>query len=260
MHLERVEISGFRGIRRLSLSLEALTTLIGENTWGKSSLLDALSIALPPDGNLYHFLLQDFHVNYAVSQPQTQHLQIVLSFITTEKNEPKSGRYRRLKPLWQPAARGFSRIIYRISGTREQDRITTVHHFLDQDGEPLKLHHSEKLAQELSSLHPVLRLRDSRHFEDSTNGNNHSRNARIEKRIDNTCRRLLATPGHVNKGEIKSSLNAMNSLVEHYFSFKSRSKKSRCLRGTVWFTLLPHQKKPSFNILKKPKIVRVVCY
>ena len=41
MKLDRIEIAGFRGIRRLSLSLDELTVLIGENAWGKSSLLDA---------------------------------------------------------------------------------------------------------------------------------------------------------------------------------------------------------------------------
>ena len=55
MLLERIEVSGFRGIKRLSLSFEQLTTLIGENTWGKSSLLDALSIALPVSGELHQF-------------------------------------------------------------------------------------------------------------------------------------------------------------------------------------------------------------
>ena len=39
MHLERVEIVGFRGINRLSLMLEQNNVLIGENAWGKSSLL-----------------------------------------------------------------------------------------------------------------------------------------------------------------------------------------------------------------------------
>ncbi len=33
MQLERIEISGFRGIRRMSLSFDEITTLIGENTW-----------------------------------------------------------------------------------------------------------------------------------------------------------------------------------------------------------------------------------
>ncbi|QSA20621.1 DUF2813 domain-containing protein, partial [Vibrio furnissii] len=72
MHLERIEVSGFRGIRRLSLTLDELTTLIGENTWGKSSLLDALSVMLPSNGQPYQFELQDFHVDYSISHPQTQ--------------------------------------------------------------------------------------------------------------------------------------------------------------------------------------------
>ncbi len=46
MLLERVEIVGFRGINRLSLQLEQNNVLIGENAWGKSSLLDALTLLL----------------------------------------------------------------------------------------------------------------------------------------------------------------------------------------------------------------------
>jgi putative ATP-dependent endonuclease of OLD family len=225
MRLERVEISGFRGIRRLSLCLDELTTLIGENTWGKSSLLDALSIALPPDGVLYEFSLQDFHVDYAAAQPQTQHLQIILRFTTTEKKEVHSGRYRRLKPIWLAAPKDNQCIIYRVSGSRDSNHIRTSYQFLDLNGNPLPLHHSKKLAQELSSLHPVLRLKDSRRFQRITNNLNRGKTARAEKRIHNTCRRLMAIPGHVDKSEMKSSLNTMHALVEHYFSFKNRVKQ-----------------------------------
>ncbi len=45
MILERVEIVGFRGINRLSLMLEQNNVLIGENAWGKSSLLGRLNPA-----------------------------------------------------------------------------------------------------------------------------------------------------------------------------------------------------------------------
>ncbi|ELP3504793.1 ATP-dependent endonuclease [Vibrio vulnificus] len=223
MLLERIEISGFRGIRRLSLSFDELTTLIGENTWGKSSLLDALSVALPTDAELYQFKMSDFHVDYSISHPQTQHLQIVLCFRSTDRHETKAGRYRRLKPIWCQDDNGDHRIFYRISATREGYDITTHYAFLNNDGSTKALHHSERIAQELMSLHPVIRLRDSRRFPEITNGSN-GKNARIEKRIDNTCRRLLAIPGHVNKGEMRSSLNSMHSLVDHYFSFKSPTR------------------------------------
>ncbi len=75
------------------------------------------------------------------------------------------------------------------------------------------------------SLHPVIRLRDSRRFEESNSASSNV-NSRVEKRINNTCRRLMAIPGHVNKGEMRSSLNSMGMLVDHYFSFKPSSRKN----------------------------------
>ncbi|PMJ97194.1 ATP-dependent endonuclease [Vibrio sp. 10N.261.55.A7] len=236
MQIERVEISGFRGIKRLSLPLGELTTLIGENTWGKSSLLDALSVALPADGKPYEFEMQDFHVDYSIAHPQTQHLQIVLALKSTDKQEIRSGRYRKIKPIWVYDEDSNPYIYYRVSATLDQYTVTTHFAFLDTNGTTLPLHHSEKLAQELMSLHPVIRLKDSRRFERPFDDSNNT-NGRVEKRINNTCRRLMATPGHVNKGEMRSSLNSMNILVEHYFSFKSNSRHSpRKQRDGLFFT------------------------
>ncbi len=235
MHLERIEISGFRGIKRLSLAFDELTTLVGENTWGKSSLLDALSVALPSTGNPYQFEMLDFHVDYAIAHPQTQHLQIILTLAASDKNEHRSGRYRKIKPIWVKNEQGQHKIHYRLSASRERYDVTTRYAFLDNSGEPIPLHHSQKLAQELMALHPVIRLRDSRRFEKQSNEN--TVNTRIEKRIDNTCRRLMAIPGHVNKGEMRSSLNSMHTLMEHYFSFKGQSRKNpRKPRDGIFFT------------------------
>ncbi len=224
MRLERIEISGFRGIKRLSLSFDELTTLIGENTWGKSSLLDALSIALPPDGKLYEFELKDFHVDYSIAHPQSQHIEIILCFKAQDRQEVKAGRYRRIKPAWCTKANGEKVIYYRISGSRVDHDINTQYSFLDNEGKTVKIHHAEKLAIELMTLHPVIRLRDSRRFPHPSHVNGDHKNARIEKRIDNTCRRLLAMPGQVNKGEIRSSLSSMQTLIDHYFAFRSTSR------------------------------------
>ncbi|MCG9750943.1 ATP-dependent endonuclease [Vibrio brasiliensis] len=242
MKLERIEISGFRGIKRLSIAFDELTTLIGENTWGKSSLLDALSVSLPPEGTPYNFEMTDFHVDYSIAHPQTQHLQIVLSLVSTDKNEIHSGRYRKIKPIWVQDEQGTNRIIYRLSASRDEYDIKTKYSFLDLEGNPIPLHHSEKLAQELMTLHPVIRLKDSRRFERPIINTNDV-NARVEKRIDNTCRRLMAIPGHVNKGEMRSSLNSMGALVDHYFSFKSNSRKNlRKKRDGIFFNAPPGTK------------------
>lgn len=225
MRLDRVEISGFRGIRRLSLAFDELTTMIGENTWGKSSLLDALSISLPADGLPYQFTLEDFHVDYSISQPQTQSIQIILSFVAFDDKEIKAGRYRKLKPLWRKDQSGQYRIIYRISSERHNYDITTKYSFLDLTGTRLVLNASDRFAKELMSLHPVIRLKDSRQFDRPFNVKNKNKyHPNVEKRINNTCRRLLEIPGHVNKEEMRCSLNAMNVLVDHYFSFKSHQR------------------------------------
>jgi putative ATP-dependent endonuclease of OLD family len=221
MQIESIEISGFRGIKRLSLTFDDLTTLIGENTWGKSSLLDALSVSLPSSGELYQFEMQDFHVDYSIAHPQTQHLQIVITFVPSVAGEEKAGRYRKIKPVWIEDELASKKIIYRVSASRDVYKITSRYCFLDSNGEVLPLHHSEKLAKELSSLHPVMRIRDSRRLDNNHNVDVNT-NSRIERRLENTCRRLLAMPGHVNKGEIRSTLKSMQNLVEHYFSFSSK--------------------------------------
>lgn len=227
MQIERIEISGFRGIKRLSLTLGELTTLIGENTWGKSSLLDALSVALPSNSTLYEFEMPDFHVDYAIAHPQTQHLQIIITFIPSSVGEERSGRYRKLKPVWIEDEYGNKKIIYRVSATRDIYKITSHYCFLDEEGNVKPLHHSQKLAEELISLHPAIHIRDSRRFEAMTNNvTDRDTNSRIEKRVENTCRRLLAMPGHVNKGEMRSSLKSMENLVEHYFTFTNKKHQN----------------------------------
>lgn len=80
MHLERVEIVGFRGINRLSLMLEQNNVLIGENAWGKSSLLDALTLLLSPEFDLYHFVREDFWFPPGDIQGREHHLHIILTF------------------------------------------------------------------------------------------------------------------------------------------------------------------------------------
>lgn len=222
MQLERIEVSGFRGIRRLSLPFDHLTTLIGENTWGKSSLLDALSVALPTDATPYQFNMRDFHVDYAIDQPQEQHLQIILKFKALSNNEPTSGRYRKIKPIWNEMENGHSQIFYRISASLVGKKVTTNYVFLDQEGEPKQLHDSIKLARELMLLHPVIRLRDSRRFKQLDD--NHHPNSKIERRIKNTCRRLLANPGLISKEEMKSSVQSMHDLVDHYFSYTTHTR------------------------------------
>ena len=107
MILERVEIVGFRGINRLSLMLEQNNVLIGENAWGKSSLLDALTLLLSPELELYHFERDDFWFPPGDINGREHHLHIILTF-----RESLPGRsvldamHRWLSPYFLSSGRG----------------------------------------------------------------------------------------------------------------------------------------------------------
>ena len=101
MILERVEIVGFRGINRLSLMLEQNNVLIGENAWGKSSLLDALTLLLSPESDLYHFERDDFWFPPGDINGREHHLHIILTF-----RESLDAMHRWLSPYFLSSGRG----------------------------------------------------------------------------------------------------------------------------------------------------------
>lgn len=69
MPLKRIEIEGFRGIRRMTLDLDDTTTLIGENSCGKTSVLDALELAFGHRGAQPAFSPLDFHLPAGTAAP-----------------------------------------------------------------------------------------------------------------------------------------------------------------------------------------------
>ncbi|MGF1723576.1 DUF2813 domain-containing protein [Photobacterium nomapromontoriensis] len=237
MQLQRIEISGFRGIKRLSLAFNELTVLIGENAWGKSSLLDALDIALSPDAKFHTFNFDDFHIDYSAGHAKMKHLSIILRWQEDYPGEHKARRYRSFSPLWIDTLHQHKILYYQITSSIKDDKITTIRQFLDGNGIPIYCEDGEKLAHQLMILHPIVRIRDARRLrgprEEKSNGNgngngNNSDNTadkhltesqRIQRRLDNTCRRLMTRPGHVSQGEIRSSINALHILVDHYFAF-----------------------------------------
>lgn len=236
MHLERIEVSGFRGIKRLSLSFNQLSVLIGENAWGKSSLLDALSIALAVNTEFYTFKFSDFHVDYALGHEKQTNLQIVLHWKEDFAGEHKARRYKAFSPIWV-TREGIKHLYYQLSATNQDDKVTTERFFLDRNGTKVECEDTDKLVKHLMILHPVVRIRDARRLRDETleqaiqHSDEQTKKLRIERRLDNTCRRLMTQPGHVNSGELKSSVNALRTLVDHYFAFTPHNRSSHFNRA-----------------------------
>jgi len=227
MHLERVEIVGFRGINRLSLMLEQNNVLIGENAWGKSSLLDALTLLLSPEFDLYHFVREDFWFPPGDIQGREHHLHIILTF---RENEPGRHRVRRYRPLsncWVPCDDGYQRVFYRLEGElADDDSVMTLRSFINGEGEALELDDIDELARHLVRLMPVLRLRDARFMRRIHNGTvPHSPQIEITARqLDFLFRELVHHPQNLTDGQIRQGLSAMVQLLEHYFAEQSSAQ------------------------------------
>ena len=227
MLLERVEIVGFRGINRLSLMLEQNNVLIGENAWGKSSLLDALTLLLSPEFDLYHFVRDDFWFPPGDIQGREHHLHIILTFSETEPGRHRVRRFRPLQRCWVPCDDGYHRVFYRLEGElAEDDSVMTLRSFIDGEGEALVLEEIDELARHLVRLMPVLRLRDARFMRRIHNGTvPHSPQIEITARqLDFLSRELVSHPQNLSDGQIRQGLSAMVQLLEHYFAEQSSAQ------------------------------------
>lgn len=227
MLLERVEIVGFRGINRLSLMLEQNNVLIGENAWGKSSLLDALTLLLSPEFDLYHFVRDDFWFPAGDIQGREHHLHIILTFRETEPGRHRVRRFRLLQRCWVPCDDGYHRVFYRLEGElADDDSVMTLRSFIDGEGEALVLEDIDELARHLVRLMPVLRLRDARFMRRIHNGTvPHSPQIEITARqLDFLSRELVSHPQNLSDGQIRQGLSAMVQLLEHYFAEQSSAQ------------------------------------
>ncbi|HGA2225336.1 TPA: ATP-dependent endonuclease [Klebsiella variicola] len=227
MLLERVEIVGFRGINRLSLMLEQNNVLIGENAWGKSSLLDALTLLLSPEFDLYHFVRDDFWFPPGDIQGREHHLHIILTFRETEPGRHRVRRFRPLQRCWVPCDDGYHRVFYRLEGElADDDSVMTLRSFIDGEGEALAVEDIDDLARHLVRLMPLLRLRDARFMRRIHNGTvPHSPQIEITARqLDFLSRELVSHPQNLSDGQIREGLSAMVQLLEHYFAEQSSAQ------------------------------------
>lgn len=226
MYLERVEIYGFRGINRLSLELNNSTVLVGENSWGKSSLLDALDLLLSPEHTDYQFSLHDFHHPAGSDQSRYRSLQIVLKFCERRKGRHQSYRFHNLSSVWVDNGDALKHIFYRVSAElKDDDTIVVDKSFLNSGGNKLSLDNVSKYINEIKRLYPVIRLRDARFLqtinpETLVSGQKEFRDT-FNVRIKELTTALVNNPERLSDEDLIGGIDAMQQLLSHYFSGQS---------------------------------------
>lgn len=219
MYLKQIQISGFRGINRLLLQLRPNMVLIGENAWGKSSLIDALSVIFNLENELYQFNLKDFHIQYTHTPKQVQDINLIFTFSEECEGEHLAQRFSPYRALLSPCEDKFRHISLKVSGKLTQDNIETQYQFVDQALVPIEIENSESLIKQFIRHHSVYRLRD----------------ARLNKRVHDNL--LLNKLDREYQGEFQSELNALSSLLKYYFlTAQSRTLMKTSMQDTtLWW-------------------------
>lgn len=157
MYLCEVDICGFKGIKQLTLSLNKdANVLIGENQWGRSSLISALML-ISLDNFYYQFTANDFF-NDDHYQPNTATIRY--KFAEMNPQELDSQSYHSLNCVAYQSVEFKKLITYQIKATKEQDKIVTEHQFLDNNGKEIKNVDHYSLIKQLISLNPCMRLKN----------------------------------------------------------------------------------------------------
>jgi putative ATP-dependent endonuclease of the OLD family len=167
MLLRRVEVRNFRGLRSATIDLDPTTALVGENSAGKSTLLDAIAICCSGRDDQVRLEVRDFH--QAGDAPPAEALGISLDYEESdgEWREPQWAAFRRFAVA---GAAGRRTIHLEVVGTRGTDRndVSGTWRFVgppESDGAP-----QAGLLAEWRRLNPMLRLRANRYFEQDPRG------------------------------------------------------------------------------------------
>lgn len=166
MHLAFVEIEHFRGIKRLAVALSHVTAIIGENNFGKTSLLNALLICLGIEskGTQLDFDDDDFHSETGEAGARAQSLSIELTFREYQPGAWKAPSLSRLTKVMTPFEGPRHQIRCRIAARRD-DRGGKPHavvSFRNLVGSELRVDDPLTLFAELRRLAPVVALRSTR--------------------------------------------------------------------------------------------------
>ncbi|MGN8162511.1 DUF2813 domain-containing protein [Pantoea sp. 22096] len=213
MILEHIDIRGFRGINKLSLPLTRTNLLIGENAWGKSSLLDALSMLLSPNEPAYVFTQADFHFTPGDVADPMRRLSIVFHF-RDDGSDPDAV----LSTFWQRDAQGQRRLYYSVSAAWRDSGIETRRRFVDVNAQLLPEQHCAAAIDLLMKRYPVLRLRDARFSKRTRNSAPVATpHPEVLAGMASLARDLEHHPQQLSDEVLRQGLKTMQQLMQHYF-------------------------------------------
>ena len=170
MFLKRIDIKNFRGIEELSLDLDDLCVLIGENNAGKSSVLDALRLCMTRSLTRRSTVFEeyDYHLDDASKEPSREKpIEITLRFMEREVGEWPDEVSQLMRPAEQVDDEEFRSVTLRVRSTFDPiGRDHSVEYdFLDLLGNPIPKAKNPRFIVNLQQLAPTFYLGSFRNAE-----------------------------------------------------------------------------------------------
>ncbi len=161
MLLKRIDVAEFRGLRLASVEFDPTTALIGENSAGKSTLLDAIAICCSGRDDRVRLEVRDFHQDG--DQPPSETLRLALTFEDAD-GEWEKPAWARFRSFIQLDADGRRAIRLDVVGTRDPrtNAVDARWSFGTKEGAQPQ---PPGLLAEWRRLSPILRLRANRYVE-----------------------------------------------------------------------------------------------
>lgn len=163
MFLKNIEIKNFRGIEQLSLPLDDLCVLIGENNAGKSSVLDALRFCLTRSLTRKSAIFEeyDYHLADAAADPvKADPIEITLAFAEREEDEWPDEISQILSDAEQVDGDGLRSVTLKVKSYFDSaiNDYATEYDFLDLSGNPLVKAKTPRQLISLQQLVPTFYL------------------------------------------------------------------------------------------------------
>jgi len=129
VYLASLTVENYRGVRRGRLDFDPTTVVIGENDCGKSSLLEALAMALDPEAGEEPPRFRPWHFHRAAPRADAPHvgpMRLSLQFRERKSGEWDSLASTPLGGLLRPAAQGLRAMALEIRAVPAPDQHETV--------------------------------------------------------------------------------------------------------------------------------------
>lgn len=211
MLLHSVEIQGFKGIKDLSINFnQDISVLIGENSWGSSSLSAALSV-VSKENFLYECKDHDFY-----HDGDCMGDCLLLCFTYIENNLLPSEVLQNIPELSEVSY--FSNqlrqqvVSYCVSASRQKGVITTRHYFVDAEGQKIEVENFSNRLKKLFHIAPLIIFNGNARYETTIE----DEEQKIKAFYDLLITQINKDNDHLSEKELKQGLYAATLLLTYY--------------------------------------------